>query len=152
MHSDFTVTGALHHLRDIIKDPAEVDELLRGRVYIINVWRPLRTIDKDPLAVCDWTSVDPKKDWIAYRITHGGGWNELGQQTFSDKHRWYYLGKQKPSEPLVFKQYDSKDETGCTLAHSAFVDSEYVNCPPRESIEIKMFAFVLEEVASSSRT
>ena len=144
MHSDFTIKGALKNLDDVVKDPAEVERLLRGRVLAINVWRPLKPITRDPLAVCDWTSVDAKRDWISYRITHGGGWNELGSQTFDPKHKWCYLSNQKPNEPLLFKQFDSKAETGCTLAHSAFVDPEYVDGPPRESIEIKMYAFVPE--------
>jgi hypothetical protein len=42
---------------------------------------------------------------------------------------------------------DSKatDQGGYTLAHSAFVDLEYVDADPRESIEIKLFAFLPEE-------
>lgn len=60
---------------------------------------------------------------------------------------WYYFNQQNPSEPLVFKQFGSKaiDEGGTTLAHSAFVDAEFAEDPARESMEITMFAFVLED-------
>jgi hypothetical protein len=43
-------------VRDLIPD--EADELLKGRVQIINLWRPIRGPLKDsPLAVCDARSV-----------------------------------------------------------------------------------------------
>ncbi|KAL1962580.1 hypothetical protein VTN77DRAFT_9373 [Rasamsonia byssochlamydoides] len=147
VHSDFTPTGALHNLDITIQDPAEVERLLRGRVLAINVWRPLKTITKDPLAVCDWRSVDPQDDWIAERFVFPHGWNELGKVAHSDRHRWYYLRRQQPQEPLLFKQFDSRatDQGGFTVAHSAFVDPEFVDAEPRQSIEIKMFAFIPEE-------
>lgn len=122
--------------------------MTKGRVLAINVWRPLKTITKDPLAVCDWTSVNPKSDWIANRLVFPHGWHELGKVAHSEKHKWYYLNRQKPNEPLVFKQFDSDEvEKGCyTLAHSAFVDPDYVDDNARESIEIKMFAFIPKDV------
>lgn len=147
VHSDFTPTGALHNLDITVKDPAEVERLRRGRVLAINVWRPLKTITKDPLAVCDWQSVNAQDEWIAYRFVFPNGWNELGKVVHSANHKWYYLSRQQPNEPLLFKQFDSRatEQGGCTLAHSAFVDPEFVDAEPRESIEIKMFAFIPEE-------
>jgi hypothetical protein len=146
VHSDFTVTGALHHLEVTIKDPAEREQFKNGRFYVINVWRPLKTITRHPLTVCDWTSVEPKRDLVANRFIFPHGWNEFGAVVHNDKHKWFYLSHQEPSEPLVFKQFDSKeaDNGGATLIHSAFVDPEYENDKARESIEIKIFALVQE--------
>ena len=76
VHSDFTPSGAIKHLQDTIKDETELNRLLDGRVLIINVWRPLKKISKAPLAVCDWTSVDPETDLVTYRmIFHKAGRN-----------------------------------------------------------------------------
>lgn len=146
IHSDFTAVGAKHQLEQVIQDPAEREAFQKGRVYAINVWRPLKTVFRDPLAVCDWSSVDAKKDWIAERFIFPNSWNELGEISHNPDHRWYYLNQQTPNEPLVFVQYDSKKEAegGMTTAHSAFVDPEYQDGEARESIEIKMFAFVPE--------
>ena len=36
----------------------DAEWLLKGRYQIINVWRPIKTIRKDPLGVADATSVD----------------------------------------------------------------------------------------------
>lgn len=139
VHSDFTAQGALHHLESIIPDQQERTRLLAGRVLIVNVWRPLKTIQRDPLAVCDWNSVNPR-DSIPTRLTLPHGWNELGRYAFSPDQQWYYLGRQQPSEPLVFTQFDS--DTGVSVPHSAFVDPEFQDGAARESIEIKMFAFL----------
>jgi hypothetical protein len=38
--------------------PEDADQLLQGRVQIINVWRPIRTVRRDPLAVAEAKSVN----------------------------------------------------------------------------------------------
>ncbi|KAJ5551798.1 hypothetical protein N7535_000261 [Penicillium sp. DV-2018c] len=58
VHSDFTSAGALHHLQTILPDEKERNRLLAGRALIINVWRSLKPIQRDHLAVCDWSSLD----------------------------------------------------------------------------------------------
>lgn len=144
VHSDFTTRGALHHLKTLVPDKQERNRLLANRVLIINVWRPLKTIQRDPLAICDWSSVNMQDEGIATRLTLPNGWNELGRYAFSPSQRWYYLSGQQPNEPLIFTQFDSSkvDEGGFTVPHSAFVDPEYSDSAARESLEIKMFAFV----------
>lgn len=56
VHIDQSYAAALsrvsHHL------PDEAEKLLKGRVQIINVWRPIKTVQRDPLAVADARSVD----------------------------------------------------------------------------------------------
>ncbi|KOS45250.1 hypothetical protein ACN38_g3812 [Penicillium nordicum] len=144
VHSDFTTRGALHHLKTLVPDKQERKSLLANRVLIVNVWRPLKTIQRDPLAVCDWSSVNMRDEGIATRLMLPNGWNELGRYAFSPSQRWYYLSGQQPNEPLIFTQFDSSkvDEGGFTVPHSAFVDPEYSDSAARESLEIKMFAFV----------
>jgi hypothetical protein len=55
VHIDQSYSAALsrvpHHL------PDEAEKLLKGRVQIINVWRPIKTVQRDPLAVADASSV-----------------------------------------------------------------------------------------------
>ncbi|PYI00851.1 hypothetical protein BO78DRAFT_380224 [Aspergillus sclerotiicarbonarius CBS 121057] len=144
VHSDLSIVGAWHLLESVITDPAELATLKKGRVLVINVWRPLKKIRKDPLAVCDWSSVDLKNDWITTRMIFPHGWNELGHLSHGDQQRWHYLSGQTPEEPLIFKQFDSAEtgNGGMTVPHTAFEDMETVECEPRLSIEIKMFAFI----------
>jgi hypothetical protein len=55
VHIDQSYSAALsrvpHHL------PEEAEKLLKGRVQIINVWRPIKTVQRDPLAVAEANSV-----------------------------------------------------------------------------------------------
>ncbi|KAI8277991.1 hypothetical protein K4K60_006568 [Colletotrichum sp. SAR11_57] len=55
VHIDQSYKAALsrvpHHL------PEDAEELLKGRVQIINVWRPIKTVLRDPLAVAEAGSV-----------------------------------------------------------------------------------------------
>jgi hypothetical protein len=55
VHIDQSYDAALsrvpHHL------PEEADKLLQGRVQIINVWRPIKPVQRDPLAVAEDHSV-----------------------------------------------------------------------------------------------
>ncbi|KAF2464587.1 uncharacterized protein BDR25DRAFT_271583 [Lindgomyces ingoldianus] len=147
VHTDFTSAGALQHLSTVIKDPDTLTSLTNPniRVLAINVWRPLKRIQKDPLAICDWRSFNPSCIIPNRMIFPGGFWNELGKVKYEAGQKWYTLKGQMPSEPVVFKQFDSRvPEGGMTVPHSAFVDPEWVDKEARESVEIKMFAFVEE--------
>src|SRR5579872_3445607 len=56
VHVDHTATSGPQRVRDFFGDDAE--ELLRGRVQVINLWRPILGPVRDaPLAVCDASSV-----------------------------------------------------------------------------------------------
>jgi len=56
VHVDHTARSGPQRVRDFFPD--EADELLKGRVQVINLWRPIRGPLRDaPLAVCDAGSV-----------------------------------------------------------------------------------------------
>ncbi|CAN8102037.1 unnamed protein product [Discula destructiva] len=148
VHSDFTTAGALNAvLEPTLKattDEAERERMAKSRVVFINVWRPLKTIKRDPLCVCDWSSIDPATDLVPMRFKFPHMWTELSWWRRSNNHRWFYLSAQTSEEPMVFVQYDSAavKEGGKTVAHSAFVDEEYADAETRTSIEIKMAFFI----------
>jgi hypothetical protein len=141
VHTDLTNASSRYLLNNVIDDEEEVERLLKCRYIVVNVWRPIKQIFKDPLALCDWRTVNPETDIFNDRRIISGGVLEFGRPIFNEKHQWYYLSGQQPDEPLLFKQLDSNPETNITLPHSAFVDPKYVGHPPRESIEFKIFAF-----------
>lgn len=142
MHSDFSPEGGRQNFTAEVADAAEREQLAEGRVLHINVWRPLKTITKDPLAVCDWKTVDAESDIIPLVLQMPHKTAHLGKWRHTAKHQWYYLHRQRPDEPLVFVQHDNRDPSGVTVPHTAFEDEEYASGPPRQSIEIKMLAFV----------
>ncbi|KAE8382352.1 hypothetical protein BDV26DRAFT_288637 [Aspergillus bertholletiae] len=140
VHSDITHASCRSVLKDVLPE-AQIERLLSRRFMVVNVWRPIKPIQRDPLALCDWRSVDPAADIIPDRRVISGQVFEFGMPIFNEKHEWYYLNEQRPDEPLIFKQLSSDVASNVTLLHSAFVDPDHINDPPRESIEMKCFAF-----------
>lgn len=65
----------------------------------------------------------------------------------NENHHWYYKYAQKPDEPLLFLQFDSKIGGHCfgRVPHSAFKDMEYEESEPRRSVEARALVFYDEE-------
>ncbi|KAF7536040.1 hypothetical protein G7054_g4901 [Neopestalotiopsis clavispora] len=141
VHIDQTYEAALsrvpHHL------PDEADELLKGRVQIINVWRPIKTVLRDPLAVAEANSVS-EDDLVPVPLIYPGRRNGA---TFtvkhSDSHKWYFKYGLTPQEVILIKCFDSKtDGRARRVPHTAFVDSGAGDdVPARESIEVRALVF-----------
>ncbi|KAK4694614.1 hypothetical protein P7C71_g2998, partial [Lecanoromycetidae sp. Uapishka_2] len=125
-----------HHL------PAEeASHLLKGRYQIINVWRPIKTIRKDPLGVADATSV-PEGDLVPVQLIYPDRVGETFTVRPNEGHRWFYLREQTPGEVMLIKCFDSKrDGTARRAPHSAFVDRGAEGESPRESIEVRALVF-----------
>jgi hypothetical protein len=141
VHNDYTEWSAPQRVRDIV--PAEADDLLSRRFAIVQVWRPIRhPVETFPLAICDAASLSADDMVIAERRYP----NRVGQTyavTYNPAHRWYWLPHMRRDEALVFKVFDSmKDGRARWSAHTAFEDpTSPANARPRESIEIRTFAF-----------
>lgn len=151
VHCDFSSAGAMRYLEvDLLKGNEPL--LLRRRVLVVNVWRPLRPITRDPLAICDWQSIVEQpgglSNLVPWKVSFANGerQNESLKSRYHASQRWCYLNHQLPSEPLVFLCFDSARiaEGGMTVPHSAFVDPAYANGEPRCSFEIKLFCFLDE--------
>ncbi|GKZ86316.1 hypothetical protein AnigIFM56816_001368 [Aspergillus niger] len=146
VHSDMTQASCRTVLKDVLSED-EIERLLSYPYVVVNAWRPIDTVRRDPLALCDWRSVDPASDIVPDRRIVSGDVVEFGLPVYNEKHDWYYLSEQQPDEPLIFKQLGSDAASSVTLLHSAFVDPEHINGPPRESIEMKCFAFFTERTS-----
>lgn len=74
-----------------------------------SIWRVLRGPNSDwPLAVLDYTTVDPDKDSTSNDILNASSVGENKLLHASPKHRWYYLSDQNVHELLIFRNVDSK--------------------------------------------
>jgi len=141
VHNDYTEWSAPQRVRDILPD--EADELLRRRFAIVQVWRPIRhPVETFPLAICDAASLSFDDMVISERRYP----NRIGQTyaiTYNPAHQWYWFPRMRRDEALVFKVYDSeKDGRARWSAHTAFDDpTAPPHARPRESIEIRTFAF-----------
>ncbi|RMD41904.1 hypothetical protein DV735_g3205, partial [Chaetothyriales sp. CBS 134920] len=127
--------------------PDEAERLLQTRHQIINVWRPIKTILKDPLGVADAHSV-PDSDLIPVPLIYPNRRGETLAVRPNDAHRWYFVYRQTPSEVTLIKCYDSKlDGRARRVPHTAFVNPATVNEAPRESIEVRALVFHEDEPA-----
>ncbi|KAI0057858.1 methyltransferase [Artomyces pyxidatus] len=126
-----------HHMGD------DAERLLKGRVRIINVWRPIgNPVAHHPLAVADWRTLNPDEDLISTRHLYRDREGYTFSVKYNPKHQWYYLGGQTPEEVILIKCFDS-DETRARLTpHTAFLDSTSpAEAPQRQSIEVRCLVF-----------
>jgi hypothetical protein len=141
VHVDHTAKSGPQRVRDLIPDEAQ--KLLRGRVQVINLWRPIKGPLLDaPLAVCDAQSVDPQ-DLVPSDLVYRERIGETYSVTYRASHRWYYFSKMGADEVLLLKCYDSAADGRARFApHSAFIDPTTPDdAPPRESIELRTLVF-----------
>ncbi|KAF1969078.1 hypothetical protein BU23DRAFT_601764 [Bimuria novae-zelandiae CBS 107.79] len=133
-HVDQSYRGAELRLR--WEFPGEADELVQRRYQIINVWRPIATILKDPIATADAGSV-PDDDLVAAEMTEDGFKGEQWVVRHNPDHRWYYKHRLTPEEVLLIKCFDSDSSVAQRSLHSAFEDPVHRDGISRQSIEVR---------------
>lgn len=137
-HVDQTTNSANMRVEYHMGDDAP--ELLKGRVRLINVWRPLNgPVVASPLAYADSRTV-PDDDVVPveHRYPHRTG--ETAGVKFTPKGQWYYWSGMKNDERILLQCFDNKDKA--RTPHTAFVDSRtQPNWPGRESIEVRTLVF-----------
>lgn len=141
VHVDHTETSGPQRVRDFFG--AEAEDLLRGRVQVIHLWRPIRGPLRDaPLAVCDARTVAPS-DLVGSDLVYPDRVGETYAVTFNPAHRWYYVPDMQPDEALLLKCYDSKTDGRARFApHTAFEDpTAPADALLRESLEVRTFVF-----------
>jgi len=122
---------------------------LRRRFVLMNLWRPIRTVHRTPLALCDASTV------VAGDMNDSevrGGLDDPNRPplygfnlSYNPGHRWYYVPRMQPDEILAFKLFDSNRRRVQWTGHTAFDDlCVTVDGPPRESIEIRTISFMPE--------
>lgn len=127
--------------------------LKKPRYQIINMWRPIYTVTRDPLAVCDARSVVTGDivhvpvqfpDHLTEAVELRPPPAEEGQDGRT-KHKWYFKDEMGPGDVMMFKQVDSvgSDTHSRGTPHCAFRDPKYgeKDGKPRQSIEIRALVF-----------
>jgi hypothetical protein len=141
VHVDHTAKSGPQRVRDLLPD--EAGELLKGRVQVINLWRPIRGPLRDsPLAVCDASSVDPA-DLVPSDLVYKNRVGETYSVTYNPAHRWFYVPEMRAEEGLLLKCSDTKtDGRARFMPHTAFTDpTTPPDAFPRESIELRTLVF-----------
>ena len=137
VHIDQTVKSATARVHQHIPDEAE--ELLKGRVRIVNVWRPLNgPVQATPLAFADSTTVK-EEDLIGIEHRYPDRTGEVAGVQHADE-KWHYWSGMENDERLLLECYDS--ENGGRVPHTAFVDPRSPEGgKARESIEVRALIF-----------
>ncbi|KAE9976172.1 hypothetical protein BLS_002179 [Venturia inaequalis] len=118
---------------------SDAESLLKGRYQVMNIWRPIKTILKDPFGIA---SAVPESDLVYMPYTTPEETGVKFGVKYRPYHQWYYKYKQEPNEVLLFKAFDT--ETSCKetrVPHTAFSDADEEDKAPRESIEARALLF-----------
>ena len=141
VHVDHTAKSGPQRVRDLL--PEDAEELLRGRVQVINLWRPIHGPLQDaPLAMCDARTIDPS-DLVPSDLVYRHRVGETYSVTYNPAHRWYYVPEMRRDEALLLKCCDTKtDGRARFMAHTSFTDpTTPPDAPLRESIELRTLVF-----------
>lgn len=161
-HADFSevVFDSAHKMltkRGISEAEAQTLDLM-----FVNAWKPFGQVVKDnPLAILDWTSVDPAADVHIHPrgkpTTKGAIY--LSLVTHNPKHRWVYLPDQRDDEVWLFKQADSRavNKEPASLAQYGFHQSWKLPNDPgndnktRRSIAVRLLLAYERSSTSASK-
>jgi len=140
-HNDYTDWSGPQRVRDVFGE--EADRLLAHRVAIIQVWRAIKDpIQRNPLAMVDARSVSPD-DFVRAERRYPNRVGETYQLSYNANQRWFYFPRMRRDEAIVFKVYDSLNDGRARFTpHTSFEDpTSPADAPPRQSIEVRTFAF-----------
>lgn len=141
VHNDYTEKSGPQRVRELLG--AEAEGLLTRRFAEYNVWRPIRgPVKTFPLGLVDSSTI-AAGDLAICDLVYADRTGEIYQGVFNPQHRWYYFPDMQRDEAVLIKCYDSaRDGRARFSLHAAFEDpTSPADAPPRESIEIRTFAF-----------
>jgi hypothetical protein len=142
VHVDHTDRSGPQRVRDLMGDEAE--ELLKGRVQVINMWRPIRRepLRDAPLAVCDSRTVTAN-DLVPSDLVYRERVGETYSVRYNPAHRWFYAPEMRRDEVLLLKIADTRTDISARfMPHTSFTDpTTPADAFPRESIELRTLVF-----------
>ncbi|OQO10800.1 hypothetical protein B0A48_04100 [Cryoendolithus antarcticus] len=137
VHVDQSYRGA-EQILYLNMDEEEANKRTKSRWGIINAWQPFgKPVKRDPLAFCDFRTVD-ENDMrtvvanlpppgageygnVSKNFAHKGKWEyslngeqapryEVTNMAHNPNQQWYYAADQTPDEAWLFKIFDSKKD------------------------------------------
>ena len=131
----------------------DAERLCKTHWSIINVWRPISPIRRDPFGVCDWKTMDEADLVKVQAVLPSSGSNTFenvpknkGFKIWTSKsnpnHQWYYISNMTPQEVYFVTCFDSRKDVARCALHSSFVDPKTKDVSGgRESIEVRCLVF-----------
>jgi len=144
VHIDQTFEASVARVRRHLGDDAE--RLLKSRVRIINVWRPIgHAVAHKPLAVADWRTLNVERDLVSSRLIYPDYAGSNYTVRYNPQLKWHYLADQTPEEVTLIKCFDSDEGKARLTPHTAFLDkTSPESAPSRQSIEVRSLIFDAE--------
>ena len=142
VHNDYTEKSGPQRARDLL-EPSEAAARLQRRFAEYNVWRPIvGPVQMFPLTLADAGSI-ATEDLVIADLVYEDRTGEIYHGRYNPDHRWYYFPAMQRQEAVLIKCYDSETDGLARFSlHSAFEDpTTPAAAPPRESIEVRTFAF-----------
>lgn len=123
---------------------------LAGRAFgIFNVWKPLRTVRRDPLCLCDARTLRDEELQAGKVVVPNVGEIEnfaVRAPREEGGHAWAYVRGMRADEAYVFRIFDERidgegegEKRSHGVAHTSFVDPGTEEEEARESIEVRSF-------------
>jgi hypothetical protein len=142
-YGDYTVR---QFATDILGEAA-AGHWLQRRFMLMNLWRPVHTVQRTPLALCDASTVqacDLNDSEIRGGLMDPDRPPLYGYNlSYNPQHRWYYVPQMQPHEILAFKLFDSDKRSAQWTGHTAFDDpTAAADAPPRVSLEVRTISFM----------
>lgn len=150
IHSDLSAEGAQYWKKNVqeryLNSPYQGDNdfgqsIKDGkRLVVYNVWRPVKIVEDNPLAICYWDSLRPgdKTDHKLKPTSHS---TAIQTWKYEEHQKWAFLSNQKPEEAFVFMQHDShgKGGHGINVPHASVILEGQEDKPStRQSYEFKI--------------
>ena len=94
----------------------------------ISTWRPIRTIEASPLALCDYHTLS-FHDLVETDLVSQDYVGETYSVKHNPDHRFYWLSKQEPDDLCLFVVFDSiHDKPGSNIASESLCWLTYCSC------------------------
>ena len=155
-HVDFTPQSAERMARASYREAFPEGKGF-SRFIASSLWRAFSEPPQDwPLALCDARSVGPDEgttntlhivDQLPEEKAMLGdmpGEDSLPTAAifhYNPNHRWWYFSSMTRAEVVLLKFHDSDRARALRVPHTAFCDTTFPNAKPRNSIEVRTFAF-----------
>jgi hypothetical protein len=142
VHNDYTEKSGPQRIKELLGED-EATPLLKRRFAEYNVWRPIAGPVKSwPLALVDASTI-ASQDLAACELIYKDRTGEIYIGVYNPAHAWFYVPEMARDEAILIKCYDSATDGRARFSlHSAFADpTSAADAPPRQSIEIRAFAF-----------
>jgi hypothetical protein len=144
VHVDQTTASSIARVHRHLP-ASDAPKLLERRFQLINLWRPIANPALDwPLGLCDYRSVDYKKDTFPVALIYPEREGEIMGVKYNENHKWKYVHGMTPEEIVLIKCFDSIQDGSVAICtpHTAFSDPlTPEGTPLRQSIELRALVF-----------